>query len=724
MSEIDGYTPSPSSSPSLAPIDSSPPSSPSFTAIYTPPASPGAQDPFAGSTKSSKRPRIYERDESRKLKIDAFNPHSSTSRGRKDVLTRAVNEDETTPTRVVDPFSASAKRTWRPPTYEQKKGRVLSTDSATSASSSLSHAYGAKGHASPTPANRGNLAAFNDPESDFVLSDDDLELPRLRTRTETKEEVEQRLWDEEITAAIDKVNGTIDLSGTPTNKGPISHIPPSIGDLESFVALSPHNPSSVPSSPKHSTTPLPLQPLASDASTRPFTRATTLPATAFNDAFFLKSKDGERLRGTPAARAASLHSVAQPVTQLRRREIHIFLANNTITRLPAELFRVSSITVLSLRANALTSVPPQIAQLTSLKELNLAQNRLRWLPAEMLGMHLASLNVAANPWIAPPTQCVRTEAQRPEHSDSGSEVRPSVPTSETVVHFIVPPLTELCFRVLFAPYPPPNPALHPHPTHNAPSSSELPTDPSPSALGLHPDFSTSTQSPDRSASHNPPQLSPSPHARSLTMIEAAYALPITEEIVIGPAVLATLRACVPAAVAKPPTAAQLSGPSKVRRDDGQRDVHASAPHHERSSPRGSSHRGVGRDTDEDPPAISVCRSPAHRGEARVPVFVHHAEERFTWEKVIAGVRISAEGGGGVGVPVRRRGCSRGCLAFLDPPPPPPPPHGGASEEAPMVEGAGEGEVEMDLDGDGEEVEMREVRFEGGLADPEDFEEGF
>ena len=60
MEQEPSYLRSPSSSPSLAAVDSSPPSSPGLTAI-TPPASPGARDPFAGSSKSIKRPRISER---------------------------------------------------------------------------------------------------------------------------------------------------------------------------------------------------------------------------------------------------------------------------------------------------------------------------------------------------------------------------------------------------------------------------------------------------------------------------------------------------------------------------------------------------------------------------------------------------------------------------------------------------------------------------------------
>lgn len=46
------------------------------------------------------------------------------------------------------------------------------------------------------------------------------------------------------------------------------------------------------------------------------------------------------------------------------------------------------------------------------------------------------------------------------------------------------------------------------------------------------------------------------------------------------------------------------------------------------------------------------------------MFVAHAEERFTWEAEVAGVKIAGGGGSGC-VPVRWRGCGRGCLDFLD-----------------------------------------------------------
>ncbi|KAF8817536.1 hypothetical protein BYT27DRAFT_7074476 [Phlegmacium glaucopus] len=56
--------------------------------------------------------------------------------------------------------------------------------------------------------------------------------------------------------------------------------------------------------------------------------------------------------------------------------------------------------------------------------------------------------------------------------------------------------------------------------------------------------------------------------------------------------------------------------------------------------------------------IGTCPNPEH-GQGK-SVFVMHAEQRFTWERKIAGLDV------GGAVPVRWRGCQRGCLDFLCP----------------------------------------------------------
>lgn len=60
-------------------------------------------------------------------------------------------------------------------------------------------------------------------------------------------------------------------------------------------------------------------------------------------------------------------------------------------------------------------------------------------------------------------------------------------------------------------------------------------------------------------------------------------------------------------------------------------------------------------SDDGISGIGTCPNPEH-GQ----VFVMHAEQRYTWERKIAGLDV------GEAVPVRWRGCQRGCLDFLCP----------------------------------------------------------
>ena len=61
---------------------------------------------------------------------------------------------------------------------------------------------------------------------------------------------------------------------------------------------------------------------------------------------------------------------------------------------------------------------------------------------------------------------------------------------------------------------------------------------------------------------------------------------------------------------------------------------------------------VARVVSEDVTGVSACMSPVHKdvhgGRGRAPTFVRPAEERFTWEDVVAGVRVAGEGVDGHG----------------------------------------------------------------------------
>ncbi|RDB23747.1 Leucine-rich repeat-containing protein 10B [Hypsizygus marmoreus] len=112
--------------------------------------------------------------------------------------------------------------------------------------------------------------------------------------------------------------------------------------------------------------------------------------------------------------------------------------------------------------------------------------------------------------------------------------------------------------------------------------------------------------------------------------------------------------------------------------------------------------------------IGKCPSPKHQRMGTSRVFVHHAEERFTWEKTIATVDVSGL------VPLHWRGCLHGCLDFLD----------GVEESredgnaVSMTCGLDEDWSEnMELEGDTSESVVQVVQFgtsgSGGLDDFDD-----
>lgn len=86
--------------------------------------------------------------------------------------------------------------------------------------------------------------------------------------------------------------------------------------------------------------------------------------------------------------------------------IQLYLSRNQLTSLPAELFTLTNITVLSLRNNDLGYLPPAIGRLHKLTELNIAGNGMRHLPWELLdvlhckGKH-RQIAVRPNPFIEP-----------------------------------------------------------------------------------------------------------------------------------------------------------------------------------------------------------------------------------------------------------------------------------------------------------------------------------
>lgn len=121
-----------------------------------------------------------------------------------------------------------------------------------------------------------------------------------------------------------------------------------------------------------------------------------------------------------------------------------------------------------------------------------------------------------------------------------------------------------------------------------------------------------------------------------TNLAELYPIPIPGQWgskIVSPPVKEILNACVPESISTP----QSVSPN--------------------TTPRGrvSIVSSLGDNCDEVT-GTGICPNPLHRAKT---VFARHMEERFTWEHLVAGIQV-----GGV-VPLKWRGCLRGCLAFLD-----------------------------------------------------------
>lgn len=86
--------------------------------------------------------------------------------------------------------------------------------------------------------------------------------------------------------------------------------------------------------------------------------------------------------------------------------LQFYLWDNCLTRLPSALFQLTNLGVLSLRKNQLTSLPPAIGELLHLRELNIGGNRLTYLPAEIQRLRLETFTYVPNPFLAVPPGAV------------------------------------------------------------------------------------------------------------------------------------------------------------------------------------------------------------------------------------------------------------------------------------------------------------------------------
>jgi hypothetical protein len=113
--------------------------------------------------------------------------------------------------------------------------------------------------------------------------------------------------------------------------------------------------------------------------------------------------------------------------------LKIFLASNSLTTLPAELFNLDRLTVLSLRANRIHELPPGIGNLSNLQELNISMNKMQYLPFEILNLfsenyRLQSFTIHPNHFHEPRylDQEIedRIEEEAPYKIGLGNRVRP------------------------------------------------------------------------------------------------------------------------------------------------------------------------------------------------------------------------------------------------------------------------------------------------------------
>jgi hypothetical protein len=292
---------------------------------------------------------------------------------------------------------------------------------------------------------------------------------------------------------------------------------------------------------------------------------------------------------------------------------------NLIREIPAQLFLLQRLTVLSLReylartlihvlsqtdicigSNRIAFLPPSIAQLTNLRELNLSTNQLKFLPAEILGLKLSCISLFPNPFL--------TEDQEELHEDEvdkgtirGRGARKGENGDSTAISTTrivqphdgqVPELTELCLRLLISPA--------------APSSED--------------------SDPLRGSSTEP---------EASTNLTRYYDLTSAE---LAPHLRDVLNACVPGCVPEP-FRIMPSQPLRPPRDQGEQEDM------------------MRKEVQEKITGIGFCPSPRHN-DGLGNLFVHHAEERFTWESVIGGTRLGGK------VPLRWRGCMIGCLDYL------------------------------------------------------------
>ena len=308
-----------------------------------------------------------------------------------------------------------------------------------------------------------------------------------------------------------------------------------------------------------------------------------------------------------------------------RSRLELYLWDNLLTKLPSALFQLTNLGVLSLRKNQLTRLPAAIGELRHLRELNIGGNALTYLPAEIQQLQLDTFTYVPNPFVCvPPGSLLDTRhvhGDRPAPPPPGprwtrahtlATVVPEAPTTRVIARVLgpcerrrKPSLANLCMQRL------------------------LSDDP----LVIE-QYETGCL---RALEHTV-------DARFVARIEAAR------------------------------RSATASWGTRVDARDPQVAWYA-----------GADNVDAMLEADDACHNVWFNRCPAHGLESRTdwpsrsgPLFVDAAEERIEWVSHVAGVRVAKQGIEMAGASVRGmpaehagclpilwRGCSVGCLAFLD-----------------------------------------------------------
>ncbi|KAB5594784.1 hypothetical protein CTheo_1763 [Ceratobasidium theobromae] len=324
-----------------------------------------------------------------------------------------------------------------------------------------------------------------------------------------------------------------------------------------------------------------------------------------------------------AARSRRIHSQSRSNNTLfsgsptkLKRDLQLYLANNKITILPSELFGLKDLTLLSLRGNKLRELPPAIANLRSLRSLNIANNELTYLPAEISYLKLQTLLLDPNPF--PPQPAADSAPGNRVGSSNGDSTRgiPMRVLGPLEIYARIPTLAELALRV----------ALRPKYERSKITPLSFANN-----LGRVPQSST--------ISSRSPLTPPDSHSSIFTSSPRPPPLPRSAP---GPG-LYNSRSFFPHALAI----------------SDYYDTNSWLPE---TLPNASVYiTAVMQGTEDARNIYSWCPGRKHREdkEETSGLFVRPAEKRLEWVTTLAGCELSSA------VPILWRGCSAGCLDFLE-----------------------------------------------------------